>query len=144
VEREPAVVRARLERIEEAMRALQPPGRRGHIAGEVQRIGGEPRRHSAGRCRFTALAVPAQRLAARGHHRLLVVEPPRRPTHALERLGRQLSRERALKERARVGPATVAQRDPSRGTSVGGRICRRGHDRSRRTYHLFGAAARPS
>ena len=92
VEREPAVVRPRLERVEEPVRSLQPAlgDRCGSV--EVELVRREPGRHPRRAGHVAVLSVAAVGTLARVEHRLGVVEPPGRPAQALERLRRLVRR----------------------------------------------------
>jgi hypothetical protein len=92
VKGEPAVVGPRLELVQKAMRAAQPAARHCPGAVEVELVGREPGRHAGGGGRVPSPPVEAVRQLPRLEHRLRVVDPPRRPAHALEGLGRLLLR----------------------------------------------------
>ena len=113
VEGEPSVLRAGLERFEQAPRAPQPAARHRHGAVEVQLVHRQPRRHARGGGRHPAGAVEAVCALARGEHRLGVVAPPRRPAQALECLGLLAVRQRSLEDRACGVPAPGAQFGPA-------------------------------
>ena len=88
VEREPPVIWARLEAVEEPVRTLEPATGDGRLAPKLKAICGEPGGDSAGRPRVTALAVEAIRALTHIECQGLVVQRVADPTETLERLRR--------------------------------------------------------
>jgi hypothetical protein len=124
VEREPAVLRSRLERVEQAMRPLQPSAGHRPGAAEVELVGGEPDGHAGGAGRIAALLVEPVGALAGGEDLIRVVEPPTSPAKPLQPLGALLSAERAREDPAGVLPTPLAQLDPADHERVGRRRVR--------------------
>ena len=110
VEREPAVVRPRLEIVEQPVRALQPAVGDGLGALELDPVDREPRRHAGGAAGVAAVAVDPERALAGREHGRAVVHPPGGPAQPLQRLGRL----RGVRERrAGLRPAPVTEKRPA-------------------------------
>ena len=141
VECEPAVIRARLQLVEQAMGAPEPAVRDRGGAVEVELVGGDPRRHAGGGRRVALGAVEPVRALARGEDRLRVVEPPGRPAQALERLRRLAC---ALERRAGRLPASRPQLRPAELAAHERIVAQRSIERYSRTASGANTASRPT
>ena len=113
-ERQPAVLRTRLELTEQAPGAAEPAARHRERAVEVQLVARQPRRHPR-RCRPVAtLLVETVRAVARREDDVRVVQPPRRPAQPLVSLGSLLRDHGAFEACERCSPAAARELDPAR------------------------------
>ena len=119
VERDPAVLRARLERIQQPRAPLQPSARHRPGTAEVELIGGQPRRHAGRAGRIRPPPVEPVRALPSREHRIPVIQPPRRPAQPLERLGGLLDGDGRLEPLPRSLPAPRAQFAPTRDHGIG-------------------------
>ena len=118
VEVEPAVVRARIERIEQPVRPAHPAAGDADRRVEIDLVARQPGGHPCRAGGIATLAVEVIGAFARGEQRRPVVEPPGCPAEALERVGRFFDGECALERRARIGPAQSAQGFPTVGQQI--------------------------
>jgi hypothetical protein len=118
VEREPAVLGRRVERVEQAMGTPQPPVRHRRGAAEVELVGRQPGSHAGGGGGLAAGGVEVEGPLAGGEHGVGVVEPPRRPAQPL-------LRRRGLPGGEEGGARLVPARGPEQRPAVHATIIRR-------------------
>jgi hypothetical protein len=112
VEGEPAMIRPRLQRLQQAPRPPQPTARHSQSAVEIEVISRKPGSHAGSACRILAFAVKAVGALACPEHHVRVIKPPRRPAEALQGRCRLANLQLLLKDRPSFLPRTPGQRPP--------------------------------
>ncbi|HWC25454.1 MAG TPA: hypothetical protein VG474_02620 [Solirubrobacteraceae bacterium] len=113
VEREPAVLLAGLAALDKARGPREPAAGGRALAAEVEVVAGEPDRDPRGAGVVAVVAVAPVGALTGGERRVGVVEPPRRPAEALQRLGMLVGAQRRLELRSRIGPAPLPESGPA-------------------------------
>jgi hypothetical protein len=111
----PTMIGSRLDRLQHAPRALQPSVRDRERTVNVEVIGSQPGRHARGARSIAACAVEAIRACSRVEGRIGVVEPPRRPAQAFNRLRRFVILQVVRESRSCCCPPPSSQSSPARG-----------------------------
>ena len=117
-DRKPAVLRHRVEAVEQTMRALKPAARNSRLAAEGEIVPREPDGHPSGAGSVATLTVEAVRAFSRLNRELPVVEPPGRHGESLDGFDALASFLCGLEIRPRLLPVPPAQRFVARSQRI--------------------------